>query len=157
MIKKNNQGFTIIEVVLVLAIAGLIFAMVFIALPAMNRGQRDTARRNDVSTVASALNTYRSNHKGSFNNLDSAKLQKYIDSLNQYNVSDVEVVTASNRLTATKAKIRVMIGKKCGDIPVPAGEADQTMTMKAGTARSASVVAFLENNGSKYQIYCQDV
>ena len=70
----------------------------------MNRGQRDTARRNDVSTVASALNTYRSNHKGSFNDLDSAKLQKYIDSLNQYDVSDVEVVTASNSLTATKAK-----------------------------------------------------
>ncbi|MBP6924997.1 type II secretion system protein [Candidatus Saccharibacteria bacterium] len=34
----NNQtkkGFTIIEVVLVLAIAGLIFLMVFIALPAL--------------------------------------------------------------------------------------------------------------------------
>ena len=32
-----NPGFTIIEVVLVLAIAGLIFLMVFIALPAIQR------------------------------------------------------------------------------------------------------------------------
>ena len=36
---KKNKGFTIIEVVLVLAIAGLIFAMVFIALPSMQRGR----------------------------------------------------------------------------------------------------------------------
>ena len=35
-------GFTIIEVVLVLAIAGLIFLMVFIALPVLQRSQRDT-------------------------------------------------------------------------------------------------------------------
>ncbi|MBQ6130136.1 type II secretion system protein, partial [Candidatus Saccharibacteria bacterium] len=32
---KSYKGFTIIEVVLVLAIAGLIFLMVFIALPNM--------------------------------------------------------------------------------------------------------------------------
>ena len=38
-----KKGFTIIEVVLVLAIAGLIFLIVFITLPAMQRGQRDDA------------------------------------------------------------------------------------------------------------------
>ena len=38
---KNKKGFTIIEVVLVLAIAGLIFLMVFIALPALQRSQRN--------------------------------------------------------------------------------------------------------------------
>lgn len=46
--KKLNQdhsGFTIIEVVLVLAIAGLIFMMVFIALPALQRNQRDTKKK----------------------------------------------------------------------------------------------------------------
>ena len=41
----DKGGFTIIEVVLVLAIAGLIFLMVFIALPALQRSQRDTERR----------------------------------------------------------------------------------------------------------------
>ena len=39
---KNKKGFTIIEVVLVLAVAGLIFLMVFLALPALQRAQRDT-------------------------------------------------------------------------------------------------------------------
>lgn len=63
--KNKGKGFTIIEVVLVLAIAGLIFLMVFIALPALQRGQRDTQRREDVSRVASQLTSYSTNNRGS--------------------------------------------------------------------------------------------
>ena len=57
-------GFTIIEVVLVLAIAGLIFLMVFIALPALQRSQRDTQRRNDLSKVSEAITQYQTNNQG---------------------------------------------------------------------------------------------
>ena len=58
---KKRNAFTIIEVVLVLAIAGLIFLMVFIALPALQRSQRNTRRRQDVSRIASAVTAYYSN------------------------------------------------------------------------------------------------
>lgn len=61
---KNKKGFTIIEVVLVLAIAGLIFLMVFLALPALQRSQRDTQRKQDLSRVVAAYSTYKSNNKG---------------------------------------------------------------------------------------------
>lgn len=67
MIKTNTnskKGFTIIEVVLVLAIAGLIFLMVFLALPAMQASQRDTQRRNDLSLFASQLTQYSANNRG---------------------------------------------------------------------------------------------
>lgn len=60
----NKKGFTIIEVVLVLAIAGLIFLMVFIALPALQRGQRDSQRRSDVSRVNTQISNYQSNSRG---------------------------------------------------------------------------------------------
>lgn len=73
---KNNtntkQGFTIIEVVLVLAIAGLIFLMVFVALPALQRSQRDTARRNDMSRVDTSLVQYQTNNSSKSNNLPTA-------------------------------------------------------------------------------------
>lgn len=62
--KNKQKGFTIIEVVLVLAIAGLIFLMVFIALPALQRNQRDTQRKNDISRAQTALNNYQSNNRG---------------------------------------------------------------------------------------------
>ena len=67
--KQTKKGFTIIEVVLVLAIAGLIFLMVFIALPALQRSQRDTARRNDMSRVDTSLTQYQTNHSTDANNL----------------------------------------------------------------------------------------
>jgi prepilin-type N-terminal cleavage/methylation domain-containing protein len=62
--KNKEKGFTIIEVVLVLAIAGLIFLMVFIALPALQRNQRDTQRKNDLSRAQTAVNNYQSNNRG---------------------------------------------------------------------------------------------
>ena len=61
---QTRKGFTIIEVVLVLAIDGLIFLMLFIALPALQRNQRDTQRKNDLSRLKTALDSYKSNSKG---------------------------------------------------------------------------------------------
>ena len=70
----THKAFTIIEVVLVLAIAGLIFLMVFIALPALQRNQRDTQRKNDMSRVLTAINSYQSNNKGNIPSDFSAEL-----------------------------------------------------------------------------------
>ncbi len=66
MTKQNSntkKGFTIIEVVLVLAIAGLIFLMVFVALPALQRSQRDTQRRDDMGRLVTAIQNWQSTHK----------------------------------------------------------------------------------------------
>lgn len=69
---NKQKGFTIIEVVLVLAIAGLIFLMVFIALPALQRSQRDTQRKNDLSRLNTAISSYQSNNRGSIPSGDGA-------------------------------------------------------------------------------------
>lgn len=66
---QTKKGFTIIEVVLVLAVAGLIFLMVFIAFPALQRAQQDTQRTDDMARVQSQLISWQSNHS---NNLPSA-------------------------------------------------------------------------------------
>jgi prepilin-type N-terminal cleavage/methylation domain-containing protein len=70
-LKNKQKGFTIIEVVLVLAIAGLIFLMVFIALPALQRNQRDTQRKNDLSRAQTAINNYQSNNRGALPGTDN--------------------------------------------------------------------------------------
>ena len=62
---SGQRGFTIIEVVLVLAIAGLIFLVVFLALPGLQRGQRDTQRKQEVARLESQITTYQSDNKGS--------------------------------------------------------------------------------------------
>lgn len=62
--KEQTEGFTILEVVLVLAIAGMIFLMVFIALPQMRRSQRDTERRDDMMFFVEAVKKFQSNNRG---------------------------------------------------------------------------------------------
>ena len=59
---KKQNGFTMIEIMLVLAIAGLIFAMVFLALPALQASQRDTARRESVISFIDNLKKFQSNN-----------------------------------------------------------------------------------------------
>ena len=75
--KRHQSGFTIIEVVLVLAIAGLIFAMVFIALPALNQGQRNSQRKRDASMIVSAMQQWYTHNTSSvtdsFGSRNSAK------------------------------------------------------------------------------------
>jgi prepilin-type N-terminal cleavage/methylation domain-containing protein len=63
-ITESKRGFTIIEVVLVLAIAGLIFLMVFLALPALQRGQRDTQRKDDLSRMNTQISNYQNSNRG---------------------------------------------------------------------------------------------
>ena len=71
---KQNQGFTIIEVILVLAIAGLIFLMMFIALPALQRSQRDSRRRDDISILLKKLKDFQTNNRGALPNSAGSKI-----------------------------------------------------------------------------------
>lgn len=64
-LKKDNRGFTIIEVLIVLAIAGLIMLIVFLAIPALQRNQRNSARNSEASRISAAITECLSNRNGS--------------------------------------------------------------------------------------------
>ncbi len=61
---KVRKGFTLIEVVIVLAIAALIMVGVFFAVQGAQRAQRDNARKNLVNQVTAAAQAYAGNHSG---------------------------------------------------------------------------------------------
>jgi prepilin-type N-terminal cleavage/methylation domain-containing protein len=61
---KREEGFTIIEVLIVLAIAGLIIIIVFLAVPALQRNSRNTQRRNDVQAVLGSFQEFANNNNG---------------------------------------------------------------------------------------------
>jgi type II secretory pathway pseudopilin PulG len=150
-IRKKETGFTIIEVVLVLAIAGLIFLMVFIALPALQRGQRDTARKNDVGTVSSAVQSYTGNNRGAFPT--SATLSSYVTNVSN-NTTEIIVRTAGADTIAPPAggsddgKIYVTQRTTCGE------STSAHQVLESGTTRQYTVVTMLEAGNSAY--YCQD-
>ena len=63
-LQTNQSGFTIIEVLIVLAIAGLIMLIVFLAVPALQRNSRNTQRRNDAAGLLGAVNEWATNNNG---------------------------------------------------------------------------------------------
>lgn len=160
-IHKKEKGFTIIEVVLVLAIAGLIFMMVFVALPALQRSQRDTQRKDDLSRAMTAVTNYTTNNNGSlptnWNTFETKYLTASGDSFidpsgaggNDSTATAYVFVSNQNSLTGsfdadtTQNIIYYSVGYKCGS--------DSSSITKAGS-RNVALRMYLENGG----VVCQN-
>lgn len=160
-VKQTSKGFTIIEVVLVLAIAGLIFLMVFIALPALQRNQRDTARKTDVSAVASAVSTYISNNRGTFPT--TTTIQSYVNEKSDNTVrvvvrpgitADTTIPAAGGTATATTTAAAVQDGLIVVTPSSVCGTSTTTQALTPGTARQYTVTTKLEGAGGV--AFCQN-
>jgi prepilin-type N-terminal cleavage/methylation domain-containing protein len=62
---KDQKGFTIIEVLIVLAIAGLILLIVFLAVPNLQRNSRNTTIKNDANVLGGGIAEFQANNGGS--------------------------------------------------------------------------------------------
>ncbi|HEY6737128.1 MAG TPA: type II secretion system protein [Candidatus Saccharimonadia bacterium] len=63
---KREKGFTLIEIVLVLAIAGLLLVIVFLAVQGANRSRRDAQRKQDAGRMLAAMSECASNNNGQY-------------------------------------------------------------------------------------------
>lgn len=110
--KRKEGGFTIIEVLIVLAIAGLIMLIVFLAVPALQRNSRNTQRKNDVSNILSAVTEWANNNGGVLpattdktEVLNNAKLGIYDPTNVTFAVSTATNANDTEKITiVTKAK-----------------------------------------------------
>jgi prepilin-type N-terminal cleavage/methylation domain-containing protein len=115
--KRKDSGFTIIEVLIVLAIAGLILLIVFLAVPALQRNARNTQRKDDVAAVLGALNEYVNNNGGTIPTttgswITNAKLGFYTPA----NVSMTTTVPGSGTGPGLD-NVQVVTGAQCGATP----------------------------------------
>ena len=156
--RKNKDGFTIIEVVLVLAIAALIFLMVFIALPALQRNQRDTQRKSDAGRVASQIAQWQSSHRGAVPTaaqFTANFIPQYMQSgggqFNDPNGNDYTVITTNTAITANLAS-NATTGATLRYFPSSQCNADPGAAAATSTARKFSVTVQLESGVA----YCVD-
>ncbi|MCA9349636.1 type II secretion system protein [Candidatus Saccharibacteria bacterium] len=61
-----KKGFTLIEVIIVLAIAALIMVVVFNSVGGAQKSQRDSQRRTDLGYLVSQLEQYAGNNNGDY-------------------------------------------------------------------------------------------
>jgi len=80
------SGFTIVEILIVLAIAGLILLMVFEAIPALERSSRNSQRKQDVSALLQGVAHYELDNSGDFP-LSLSLLSPYVPHLNYYSLT----------------------------------------------------------------------
>ena len=100
--KLNNQkGFTIIEVLIVLAIAGLILLIVFLAVPALQRNSRNTQRSDDVARALGAAQEVLNNNNGDLTKLDTASLRVAMGTPAFYDNSGFAGVSVQAPITPT--------------------------------------------------------
>lgn len=64
----GSDGFTIMETLIVLAVAGLILLLVLIAVPTLQRNSRNNQRKQDVQTILEAISHWELNHSGTIPN-----------------------------------------------------------------------------------------
>lgn len=152
-LNQRESGFTIIEVVLVLAIAGLIFLMVFIALPALQRSQRDSQRRSDAGMVLSQVTNYQTDNRGQVPGTSSTALNSfqntYFDAETFVDPTDGEydITTGGDDAdpkTPDTGRIYYYTNRICGE----GGKAED----EGAGARNVAVRISLEGGG----VYCQN-
>ena len=147
--QQNKKGFTIIEVVLVLAIAGLIFLMVFLALPALQRGQRDSQRRSDISRFMSQINSYQTNNGGRVPSADKDAMGKFLNNYMKRSSGEFVDPQSGNNYTVgfsgnpSTSHIIYATQTKCNG---------EEFTSAGSKKRAVAVRIKLEGSG----IYCQD-
>lgn len=121
-LRKKTEGFTIIEVLIVLAIAGLIMLIVFLAVPALQRNQRNTQRTSDVSRVGTGVQNWVSNNNGAVftagvSNANLTAVMNDVGNLGQYTLvagTNFKVLTGAQSAMPTLANIFIVTGAQCG-------------------------------------------
>lgn len=158
---KNSRGFTIIEVMIVLAIAGMIILVVLLAVPAVQRNARNTAIKNDASAVAGGITEFESNNGGSVptdvSGTGTVNISGTSGAATNAKVQGSTVVTF---LPSTKTA-PVSTGPAAGNIVVLAGhKCESGGTYTAGTTGDANTrsvaIYYSTETSSALQQQCLD-
>jgi len=172
---KKQLGFTIIEVLIVLAIAGLILLVVFLAVPALQRNARNTQRRNDVAVILGAVAEFANSNNGNLVtacNAPSAGTVVFTGAAGT-NSSEARVgyynQLASGACPAVGSPVKgeVSVGSTLTNITTPSGATDYLLietgqtcnsansAAVAGSQRSIAAVYEVENGSNSYVESCQ--
>jgi prepilin-type N-terminal cleavage/methylation domain-containing protein len=95
---KDQKGFTIIEVMIVLVIAAVIILIVFLAVPALQRNARNNQRKSDAARISAAVSEYTNNTNGSLPTT-WGNIKPYLGNMAFYTTLPADAATITNATT----------------------------------------------------------
>jgi prepilin-type N-terminal cleavage/methylation domain-containing protein len=150
---KTSSGFTIIEVLIVLAIAGLILLIVFLAVPALQRNQRNTTAKNDAQNILGGIAEYQAANNGQLptNVAGTGNIQ--------YTGGTTTSIDVQGTTTVTRVAGAPTVGTGAGNLQpgqmfVVLGAKCATNTTTTPNSRAVSVFYAIETNGSTVTSQC---
>lgn len=132
--KKMKKGFTLIEIVIVLAIAALIMVVVFLAVQGAQRSQRDNTRKDVAARVLAAATAYQGNNSGA-NPANAAALQTYLGWAANPTTTNGLAITLTNTIGS------------------PAACTTSTGSVSISAVSPMTVTACLESTTTNYSIH----
>jgi prepilin-type N-terminal cleavage/methylation domain-containing protein len=137
-LKKRTEGFTIIEVLIVLAIAGLIMLIVFLAVPALQRNSRNNGRNSDGARISAAATECLANRNNVVAQCSGTNLVNVQNAAGARSQLTGALVAAEASANTTRAA--VIFGSRCNP--------DGSQTAVAAGARDFAVIWRLEGTGT---------
>lgn len=131
-LRQSNQGFTIIEVLIVLAIAALILLIVFLAVPALQRNSRNTTRQDEAARFAAAVSECLANRNG---------LTASCDTAGEVNVGTTNQITSMGSGAPSTTNAQITFAAVCS--------ADGSVSSGGGTPKAFTLVYLLEPSVSR--------
>ncbi len=152
--KGNQKGFTIIEVLIVLAIAGLIMLVVFLAVPALNRNSHNTQYKTEASNLLGAYQEVSNNNGGaaltaSANGVGDAGSVK--TAANTKTLSNVTIIAQTNAVQTPALGAGIFVLKaKC------TSASSNTPNTTNATDRNVAFIYAIEAPGGTSTYQCVD-
>ncbi|HET7320069.1 MAG TPA: type II secretion system protein [Candidatus Saccharimonadales bacterium] len=155
-LKKQDKGFTIIEVMIVLAIAGLILLIVFLAVPALQRNSRNTQRKSDIGALLAAWQEYVNNNGGTLPGAGASPAFATNAKLGYYTTpANISVVVWTANVAGPNDIDKVVFYEK-GKCTVPSQTGGTANLVGAGSTRSVAATYTIEQGGGTLLDVCQD-
>ena len=151
--QQSEKGFTIIEVMIVLAIAGLIIVIVLLAVPALQRNGRNTGIRSDANQAIGYISTFNTDNQGAVpTGVSVTSGAVSVTGAAGTNASNGKIQAGTTINTTTIAATPVAVTPAVGTLAVVLkGKCPDTVSGTSVTpvasARSVAVIYSIETSG----------
>lgn len=148
---REKDGFTIIEVIIVLVIAAIIMLAVFLVVPQLQRTQRNSRRQNDARRALTAAEQIAANNGGSYSTVTKATIEAITGTLTDPNNTAYTIVVNTDGAAAGYTGAQLMSvtrGKGCTTqgTGTPTGTGNLAITVNQETATAGTFTGYCVSN-----------
>ncbi len=121
---KKQNGFTLIEIVIVLAIAALIMVIVFLAVAGAQRSQRDNTNKAAAGQALAQAENFLANSGGQFPS--TAMPSSYLSGIKTTTGNPTSVAPGGSATATASGQVVVITKSTCSGTAAAAGSATQS-------------------------------